>query len=57
MAVRNGFTGEIVLEESPKQDHHGQSNGEAERSVQTVQGMVKLDWRRKASPSSQHLLC
>ena len=40
-AVRNGFSGEIVPEESPKGDHHGQSNGEAERSVQTVQGLVR----------------
>ena len=39
--VRNGFSGEIVPEESPKGDHHGQSNGEAERSVQTVQGLVR----------------
>ena len=41
VAVRNGFSGEIVPEESPKGDAHGQSNGEAERSVQTVQGMVR----------------
>ncbi|CAE6933232.1 RE2 [Symbiodinium sp. CCMP2592] len=41
LAVRNGFSGEIVPEESPKGDHHGQSNGEAERSVQTVQGLVR----------------
>ena len=41
VAVRNGFSGEIVPEESPKGDAHGQSNGEAERSVQTIQGMVR----------------
>ena len=37
LAVRNGSSGEIVPEESPRGDHHGQSNGEAERSVQSVQ--------------------
>ena len=41
VAVRNGFSGEVVPEESPKGDSHGQSNSEAERSVQTVQGMVR----------------
>ena len=41
VAVRNGFNGESVREESPKGDSHGQGNGEAERSVQTVQGMVR----------------
>ena len=41
VAVRNGFNGEIAPEESPKGDGHGQSNGGAERSVQTVQGMVR----------------
>ena len=33
LAARNGSSGEVVPEESPKGDRRGQSNGEAERSV------------------------
>lgn len=40
-AVKAGFEREVVPEESPKGDAHGQSNGAAERAVQTCQGLVR----------------
>ena len=40
-AVANGSPAEVVTEDAPKGDAHGQSNGEAERAVQTIQGMVR----------------
>lgn len=39
--VKAGFEGEVLPEESPKGDAHGQSNGAAERAVQTCQGLVR----------------
>ena len=36
-AVKAGFPNELTLEESPKGDHHGQSNGAAENAVQRIQ--------------------
>ncbi|CAE7551092.1 unnamed protein product [Symbiodinium sp. CCMP2592] len=40
-AVKAGFPEDLTLEESPKGDSHGQSNGTAENSVQRVQGQVR----------------
>ena len=40
-AVANGYPAEVTCEDAPKGDAHGQSNGEAERAVQTIQGMVR----------------
>ena len=40
-AVKAGFPNELTLEESPKGDHHGQSNGVAENAVQRIQGQVR----------------
>eukprot|EP00439_Symbiodinium_sp_Y106_P022321 s10774_g2.t1 len=36
-----GFPEDLTLEESPKGDSHGQSNGTAENAVQRVQGQVR----------------
>ena len=40
-AVKAGFPEDLTLEESPKGDSHGQSNGTAENAVQRVQGQVR----------------
>ena len=40
-AVKAGFSEDLTLEESPKGDAHGQSNGAAENAVQRVQGQVR----------------
>ena len=40
-AVANGYPAEVTCKDAPKGDAHGQSNGEAERAVQTIQGMVR----------------
>ena len=40
-AVKAGFPEDLTLEESPKGDSHGQSNGTAANAVQRVQGQVR----------------
>ena len=40
-AMKAGFPEDLTLEESPKGDSHGQSNGTAEKAAQRVQGQVR----------------